>query len=177
MLKEIEGNMLTGTYISMAANRVSYVFDFQGPSYTCDSACSSSLYALIHAFNDLKNGIIDYALVGATQVGIDPKHSELFTKLNMMSSNGKLMAFNVERDGYVRSDAVVSFLLQRESDCKRAYTILLGGRTMCEGYKKEGITFPSFEGHIQLLNNTYKHFEINPDEVTYFEAHGTGKTC
>lgn len=159
----------------MAANRISYTFDFQGPSHTCESACSSSLYAVVHALNDLKNGVVDYALVGSTHLILNPYQSKEFAKLNMTSPEGVLKAFSADRDGYVRSEAVVAFLLQKENNCKRAYAIVAGGRTNSDGYKKEGISFPSFERHITLLEDTYNYFKINPDDVSYFEAHGTGK--
>lgn len=172
-----DGNYLAGTYLAMAANRISYVFDFHGPSYTCDSACSSSLYAFVHAFNDLNSGIIDYALVGATQLNLNPNLSMEFAKLNVTSPEGMLKTFSADRSGYVRSEAVVAFLLQKKTNCKRAYALVAGGRTNSDGYKKEGISFPSFERHIALLEDTYSHFKINRDDVTYIEAHGTGKKC
>lgn len=172
---ESDANYIGASYLSMAANRTSYIFDFRGPSYTCDTACSSSLYAFINALNDLNSGRIDYAVVGGCQLTFHPYYLAALEKLNMTSPKGMLRAFSAERDGYVKSEAIIAILLQRENNCKRAYAIVAGGGTNSDGYKKEGISFPSYEGQLNLMSDIYTHFELNPDDVTYFEAHGTGK--
>lgn len=159
----------------MAANRTSYAFDFRGPSYTCDTACSSSFYAFVNALHDLNSGRIDYALVGGCQLTFHSYFLSALEKLNMTSSKGMLRAFSSERDGYIKSEAIIAMLLQKENNCKRAYAIVAGGGINSDGYKKEGISFPSYESHVKMLSDIYTQFHINPDDVTYFEAHGTGK--
>lgn len=171
---ETEGNYVLGTYVSMAANRISFTFDFKGPSYTCDTACSSSIYAFVNAVNDLNSGIVDYALVGTTHINFDPNLSLEYHKLNLTSLGGISKSFNANRDGFARSEGVAAVLLQKRKDCRRAYAIVVAARANSDGYKKEGITFPSAEGHSGLLKETYENFKINPNDVTYFEAHGTG---
>lgn len=169
------GYLLQGTYLSMAANRISYAFDFQGPSYICDTACSSALYAAVQAFNDLNHGIVDYAIVGCAHIFSLPHQAIEFGRLNMLSPEGFARPFCVERDGYARSEAVVAILLQRRNTCRRAYATIVGGGTNADGYKKEGISFPSPEAHYNLMEDIYRDFRLNPDDITYFEAHGTGK--
>lgn len=169
---ESDANHIVASYLSMAANRTSYIFDFRGPSYTCDTACSGSLYAFINALNDLNSGRIDYAIVGGCQLNFHSYYLTVLEKLNMLSSKGMLRSFCTERDGYVKSESVMVLLLQKENNCRRAYA---GGGTNSDGYKKEGISFPSYDANLQLLNDIYTQFAINPEDVSYFEAHGTGK--
>lgn len=170
-----DGYYIPGICLAMAANRVSYSFDFKGPSYSCDSACSSSLYAIIHAVNDLNNGLIDYALVGATNLIFDTRQSKDFLKLHMISQEGYSKPFSAERNGFARSEAVVAIFLQKSNNCRRVYATIAGGLAISEGYKKEGISFPAYEAHLNLMQKVYGKFNINPDEVTYFEAHAAGK--
>lgn len=174
-MMKTDGYYAQATFTSMAANRVSYAFDFRGPSFICDAACSTSFYALAHAFNDLNNGTVDYAVVGASHLCFSPHQTSEFCKMGMLSEEGFSKPFSVNRDGFVRSEAVVSLFLQRHHNSRRTYAGILGVKTNCDGYKTEGITFPSYQCHLRLLQELYRDFEINPDRVTYFEAHATGK--
>lgn len=170
-----DSNYMRGTTVSMAANRISYSFDFRGPSYICNSACSSSIYALTQAFNDLRHGVVDYALVGGTHFCTSAFDTSEFQRLNVISTEGVSKTFSADRNGYVRSEGVVSLFIQKAKDCRRAYATVIGTGTNCDGYKKEGISFPSYEVHVDLLKNVYNDFNISPNDVTYFEAHGTGE--
>lgn len=174
MLKT-EGYYLQGHYLGLIANRTSYAFDFRGPSYVCDTACSSTLSVLVNAISDLKNGIIDSAVVAGTHLNLLPYATMEFSKLNMLSSEGYCRSFSSKRDGYCRSEAVVSFFIQLKNNCRRSYATIAGARMNVDGYKKEGISFPSYKAHLQLMEDVYRDFDIDPNNVTYFEAHGTGK--
>lgn len=173
--KNPEGYMNQSITTCMAANKVSFVFDFKGPSYVCDTACSTSYTAMVCAFNDLRAGIVEHAIVGATHVLFDPYSTLDFHKFGMLSPEGICKTFNSERNGFVRSEAVVSIFLQKRKNCRRLYATLLGGKINTDGYKKEGITLPSMEAHLCLMKETFADFNIDPSEVTYFETHGTGK--
>ena len=63
----------TGTGIAIMSNRISYVFDLKGPSLTLDTGCSGSLVALHQACNSVRNGEVDQALVGGTNLILDPE--------------------------------------------------------------------------------------------------------
>lgn len=173
-MMKTEGYYLYGVSLSMAANRISYSFDLQGPSYICDTACSSSIYAFVQAFNDLQNGLVDNAIVGSTHITFIPHDTIEFSKLNMLSPEGYCRPFSSERNGYVRAEGVIACLLQKKSNARRWYATAAGGRINSDGYKKEGISFPSYEAHINLLQDVYNDFNLNCDHVTYVEAHGTG---
>lgn len=159
---------------AMAANKVSFTFDFKGPSFICDTACSSSYHALICALNDFRLGIIENAVVGSTHLVFEPHGTVEFLRHEMLAPDGKCKSFSTKRNGFARSEAVVSIFIQKRNNCRRIYANILGGGINADGHKREGICNPSMEGHFNLLKNTYNHFNINPEEVNYFEAHGTG---
>jgi len=77
-------------------------------------------------------------------------------------------------DGFVRGETVACLFLQRKPDAKRIYATILHSRTNIDGYKKMGAFFPSSECQRDLLVTTYKEANIDPLEVNFFEAHGTG---
>ncbi|KAI8442467.1 hypothetical protein MSG28_005966 [Choristoneura fumiferana] len=170
----IQGYVLTGCQRAMFANRVSYTFDFKGPSYVVDTACSSSTYALVHAAADIRAGKCDAAIVAGASLDLLPATSLSFHRLNMLSPEGRCAAFDAAGCGYVRSEAIVTVLLQRRRDCRRLYCTVRGAGTNSDGYKAQGITYPKGAIQRQLAQETFKEAHLRPQDVAYFEAHGTG---
>ncbi|KAI8423492.1 hypothetical protein MSG28_012606 [Choristoneura fumiferana] len=170
----IQGYGLTGCQRAMFANRVSYTFDFKGPSYVVDTACSSSTYALVHAAADIRAGKCDAAIVAGASLDLLPAYSLSFHRLNMLSPEGRCAAFDAAGCGYVRSEAIVTVLLQRRRDCRRLYCTVRGAGTNSDGYKAQGITYPKGAIQRQLAQETFKEAHLRPQDVAYFEAHGTG---
>lgn len=170
----VNGYGLTGCARAMFANRVSFTFDFKGPSYAADTACSSSLYAMSQAFADLKAGHCDAAIVAGAGIILKPTMSLQFKRLGMLSAEGKCKAFDETGAGYVRSDGCVVILMQKASQARRVYSTVLNVRTNTDGNKEQGITFPDGKMQNRLIRETYNEIGLNPADVTYVEAHGTG---
>lgn len=170
----VNGYGLTGCARAMFANRVSFTFDFKGPSYAADTACSSSLYALSQAFADMKNGHCDSAIVAGVGIILKPTMSLQFKRLGMLSAEGMCKAFDESGAGYVRSDGCVTILLQKASQARRIYSTILNVRTNTDGGKELGITFPDGKMQNRLIRETYEEIGLNPADVVYVEAHGTG---
>lgn len=91
----VNGYGLTGCCRAMFPNRVSYTFDFNGPSYAIDTACSSSLFALSQALHAIKSGQCEAAVVGGVNLLLKPTNSLQFHKLSMLSPQGMCKAFDV----------------------------------------------------------------------------------
>ncbi|ELU07161.1 hypothetical protein CAPTEDRAFT_216526 [Capitella teleta] len=172
--EKITGYELTGCARSMFANRLSFFFDFKGPSYVIDTACSSSLLALNHALQSIRAGQCDSAVVGGCNLCLKPQTCLQFQNLNMLSPEGSCKSFDSKANGYCRSEAVVCVFLQREVSAKRIYATLVHSNTNCDGNKEQGVTFPSGDLQKQLLKSVYAEAGINPAHVSYVEAHGTG---
>lgn len=171
---QINGYGLTGCCRAMFPNRVSYTFDFNGPSYAVDTACSSSLVAFQQAVSAIKTGQCDSAIVGGVNLLLKPTSSLQFHRLNMLSQQGMCKAFDASGNGYVRSEAAVVVFLQKASAAKRVYATILGAKCNTDGHKEQGITFPSGSMQNRLIRETYAEIGINPHDVSYVEAHGTG---
>ncbi|CAH2098691.1 unnamed protein product [Euphydryas editha] len=159
---------------SMLANRISYWLGVTGPSYAVDTACSSTLYALEHAFKAIRNGHCDAAIVGGSSLCLDPHVSYQFSKLGVLSPDGSCKSFDNNANGYARSETVGVCFLQKAKDSRRVYAQVLYAKTNCDGYKEQGITYPA--GNIQklLLSEFYEECGVPPNSLEYIEAHGTG---
>ncbi|XP_030317388.1 fatty acid synthase [Calypte anna] len=172
--EELLGYSMTGCQRGMFANRISYFYDLTGPSLTIDTACSSSLIALENAYKAIRHGQCSAALVGGVNLLLKPNTSVQFMKLGMLSPEGACKAFDASGNGYCRSEAVVIVLLTKRSMAKRIYATIVNAGTNTDGFKEQGVTFPSGEMQQQLISSLYRESGISPEEVEYVEAHGTG---
>ncbi|CAB3365146.1 Hypothetical predicted protein [Cloeon dipterum] len=172
--EQVNGYGLTGCCRAMFPNRISYTFDFSGPSYAIDTACSSSLFALQQAVSAMRTGQCDAAIVGGVNLLLKPTCSLQFHRLGMLSPQGMCKAFDASGNGYVRSEAAVVIYLQKASVSKRVYATVVNARTNTDGNKEQGITFPSGAMQKRLITETYAEAGVSPSEVVYVEAHGTG---
>ncbi|XP_071572226.1 fatty acid synthase-like [Temnothorax nylanderi] len=92
----------------------------------------------------------------------------------VLSSNGYCKPFDEEGARYMHSDTVAVVYLQKAKNARRIYATLVHGKINCDGFKEEGITFPSVEKQKILLDEFYKECGISPNELSYMEAHATG---
>ncbi|XP_063987869.1 fatty acid synthase-like [Diachasmimorpha longicaudata] len=169
-----DGLGMSGTSKSMLANRLSRWLGVKGPSYNVDSACSSSLYAMDHAYSAIKTGLCDDALVCSSNLCLYPNISIQYARLGVLSPDGHSKSFDNSANGYVRSEAIVVTYLQKAVNAKRIYASVIHVKTNCDGFKPQGIAFPSSQMQSQLLKDCYKECKMSPSSIAYFEAHGTG---
>ncbi|GLH14333.1 Uncharacterized protein GBIM_18688 [Gryllus bimaculatus] len=141
---QLSGFGLTGCSRAMLANRISYWLGAKGASCTKDTACSSSMYAFYEAFEAIRNGHIDCALVGGTNLTLHPYMSLQFSRLG------------------------------RAKDARRVYATVVNAAVNCDGFKEQGITYPSGQAQAELMRDTCRGAGVDPASVAYVEAHGTG---
>ncbi|MEJ2694066.1 MAG: SDR family NAD(P)-dependent oxidoreductase, partial [Candidatus Thiodiazotropha sp.] len=101
-----------GFSYSSIANRVSYVFNFNGPSMALDTMCSSSLTALHLACESIRRGECEYAVAGGVNLSIHPYKYVLLSRSDFVSSDGRCRAFGEGGDGYVPGEGVGAVLLK-----------------------------------------------------------------
>ncbi|XP_071447989.1 fatty acid synthase-like [Hetaerina americana] len=171
---QINGFGITGCSRAMLANRISYWLGITGPSYCVDTACSSSMYALEHAYRAIQDGRCDAALVGGCNLTLHPYISMQFSRLGVLSADGRCKSFDEKADGYCRSETIAMIFLQKSTNARRIYATVVHAKTNCDGYKEQGITYPSGRIQRQLLQEFYNECNVNPGSLGYLEAHGTG---
>lgn len=171
---KIDGYALFGCSRSMFSNRVSYSLDLHGPSFTVDTACSSTMTALNQAVLALRSGQCEAAIVGGTNLLLRPTTSLNFSRLGLLSDDGKCKPFDSDGRGYVRSETVGVCFLQWASQARRVYAKVVHVKANSDGHKMDGISFPSGKLQEQLMREIYAEAQVDPRKVTYVEAHGTG---
>jgi acyl transferase domain-containing protein len=171
--------MVTGTSSALNANRISYFFDWNGPSLTVDTACSSSLVALHQAVLGLRSGESRIACVCGSNLLLGPELFISAANLHMLSARSRMWDNSAE--GYARGDGFATVLLKRLSDAIRdgdnIEAVIRETGVNSDGRTK-GITMPSSDAQAALIRETYQKSGLNPtkdvDRCQYFEAHGTG---
>src|SRR5262245_35715965 len=169
---------ITGTASSIIANRVSYFYDFRGPSVAIDTACSSSLVAAHQGVQALRAGEADVAIVGGVNALITPLVTVGFDEVGgVLAPDGRIKSFSQDADGYARSEGGGMLVLKRLSDARRdgdeIYAVIAGSAVNHDG-RSNGLLAPNPDAQAAVLRKAYKNAGINPREVDYIEAHGTG---
>ncbi|MFT4085536.1 MAG: polyketide synthase Pks13 [Gordonia sp. (in: high G+C Gram-positive bacteria)] len=168
---------LTGTATSIIANRVSYFFDFHGPSVAIDTACSSSLVAVHQAVGSLRSGESDVAVAGGVNLILTPAATVGFDTIGAVAKDGRIKAFSSDADGMVRSEGGGMFVLKRMADARRdgdrVLAVVSGSAVNSDG-RSNGIFAPNPEAQVEVLRSAYADAAIDPRNVDYVEAHGTG---
>jgi 8-amino-7-oxononanoate synthase len=168
---------LTGNVNCIAANRISYVFNFRGPSLAVDTACSSSLVAVHLACQSLWNQESTLALAGGVQVILSPDLSVSFSKAGLLSPDGRCKTFDAKANGYVRSEGAGVVLLkplsQAQKDGDPIYSVILGTAVNQDG-RSNGLSAPNPEAQEAVVREAYERAGVSPGQVQYVEAHGTG---
>nr|UQK84963.1 hypothetical protein [Archangium gephyra] len=163
--------------MSSLSGTVSYMFDLQGGSIPLDNACASSLTALHLACQALRNGECDQALVAGVNALLSPLHYVYFSRLQALSPTGHCHSFDKKADGYVPGEGVVSVLLKplaaaiRDGD--RIHAVIKGTAINHVGRSNNPYA-PRPELQTKLLREAWKNAGINPEDLSYIEAHGTG---
>ncbi|WP_166645331.1 non-ribosomal peptide synthetase [Photobacterium lutimaris] len=173
----IDAYTSTGSCHSITANRISYLLNLRGPSEPVDTACSSSLVAIIRAIEYIKKGECDCAIVGGVNALISPDYYISFNKAGMLSEDGKCKTFDENADGYVRGEGSAALILKpiskAEADNDTIYGVIKGS-AINHGGHANSLTAPNAQAQADLLTKAYSNAEIDPNTITYIEAHGTG---
>ncbi|XNR87713.1 amino acid adenylation domain-containing protein [Streptomyces sp. R-74717] len=166
----------TGTMMTMVSNRLSYCFDFRGPSLSIDTACSSSLVAVHLACQSLNNRETDLALAGGVLLHAAPQYTIAETKGGFLSPDGRSRTFDATANGYVRAEGVGIVALKRLDDAVRdgdpIHAVILGTGVNQDG-RTNGITVPSADAQVALIQRVCAGAGITPGALQYVEAHGT----
>lgn len=176
-MASIDAATATGNTMSIAANRLSFFYDLRGPSMAIDTACSSSLVAFHQACQAILSGDIDQAVTGGISLHMHPFGFMIFAKASMLSRTGRCQSFDQNGDGYARSEGGGLFLLkdydQALADGNPILAVVAASAVNTDG-RKSSLTLPSAEAQAALLKGIYAKVGIDPSQLDYLEAHGTG---
>lgn len=175
--KPIEAFTSTGASHCILCNRISYFFNWHGPSEPIDTACSSSLVAIHRAVQSIQNGDCDQAIAGGINIISSPLLFMAFGMAKMLSPDGQCKTFDKEANGYVRGEGVGTILLKplqkAEEDGDHIYGVIKG-TAINHGGRGNTLTAPSPELQANVIKRAYERAGFKSNTVGYIEAHGTG---
>ncbi len=167
----------TGGALSILANRLSYYYDFRGPSMAIDTACSSSLVSIHNAVRDLRNGDCKMAIAGGVNLIIAPETTIALSQAKMMAVDGRCKTFDDTANGYVRSEGAGLVLLKPLSEAQKDGDTILAvvkGSAINQDGKSNGLTAPNGLAQQDVIKSALQSANVKPSEVAYIESHGTG---
>ncbi|KAI0194522.1 putative polyketide synthase [Xylaria flabelliformis] len=171
----------TGAARSILSNRVSYSFDWHGPSISIDTACSSSLVAVHMALQTLRSGDSRMALACGTNLILGPENFIIESKLGMLSPDGRSRMWDQGANGYARGDGVAVLLLKTLKNALKDgdnIECIIRETGLNQDGATAGITMPSASAQTALIRKTYAKAGLDllhpQDWPQFFEAHGTG---
>lgn len=179
ILSSQKAGIFTGTGIahSIAANRISYFYDFKGPSFAVDTACSSSLVAMDQAYQSLNRHACDIVLVGGVNLLLSPYLFESFYKAGMLSPEGRCRTFSDDANGYVRGEGGGFIVLKRKADAlkdkNRIYCNLLSTAVNQDG-NTNNITAPNGKAQELVIREAISRAGLESNDINFIETHGTG---
>ncbi len=156
---------------------VSYKLNLTGPSVSVGTACSSSLVGVHLACQSLLAGECDIALAAGVSVKV-PQNETTLCPGEVVSPEGKCRTFDANAKGIVGGNGVGVVTLKRledaiaDRDC--IYAVIKGSAINNDGAMKVGYTAPSEMGQVKVLKAAQMTAEVEPETITYIEAHGTG---
>jgi zearalenone synthase (highly reducing iterative type I polyketide synthase) len=167
----------TGTSSTSVSNRVSWFFDFKGPSFTLDTACSSTMVAIHLAVQSLSIGESSAAVVGGTNLLLNPDMFMYLSNQHFLAKDGKSKAFDESADGYGRGEGASVVVLKRMADALAngdpIRAVIRSTAINQDGHTK-GLTLPSPDAQAALINHVYHKANLSMEQTRYIEAHGTG---
>ncbi|EJW76310.1 hypothetical protein WUBG_12781 [Wuchereria bancrofti] len=176
----------TGTNQSALAGRIAYWYNLKGPTMVIDTACSSFFSALIIACDNIRMGNCQAALVGAINIILNLKSTSVLANAQMLSKTGFCKVFDVDADGYVRSEGATMILIQgiSEKNYNLKNETLANYRNdvkftiECYGIRHNGrsnaLTVPNGLSEYELIRKVNKKRVVNRSTINWVEAHATG---
>ncbi|NEZ65371.1 SDR family NAD(P)-dependent oxidoreductase [Leptolyngbyaceae cyanobacterium CCMR0082] len=163
---------------SMMANRISYHFDFAGPSEMVNATCAGFAVALHRAFTAVRLGLIERAIVGAANLILLPDPFRILSEAGQLTAGSSVKSFGHGADGFLRAEGVGTILIERLSDAEAAgrsvYAVIKNASVNFNGQGGFSMAAPNIEAHAELIKACYREADIDPRRVAYVEAQGMG---
>ncbi|MFW6359168.1 MAG: type I polyketide synthase, partial [Chroococcales cyanobacterium] len=160
------------------STRVSYKLGLEGPGITIQSACSTSLVAVHLACQGLLSGECDMALAGGVSIQSFQKSGYLYQEGGILSPDGHCRTFDAQAKGTLSADGVGIVVLKRLEDAiadrDTIHAIIKGSAINNDGALKVSYTAPRIDTQAKVIEAAQLVAEVEPDTITYIEAHGTG---
>jgi acyl transferase domain-containing protein len=168
---------MTGNMHSALPGRLAHFYDWHGPCVSVESACATSLVAVMAAVTSLRTEECSLALAGAANLLLGPTPSHWLGAMHSLAPDGRCKAFGAGADGFGRGEGGGVVVLERLSDARRhgrrIHAVILGGAVGADG-KSAGFTAPNAKGQRMVMTRALANAGVGAQEVGFVETHGTG---
>jgi iturin family lipopeptide synthetase A len=160
--------------------RISFKLNLKGPSFSINTACSTSLVTVHLASRALLMGECDMALAGGVSINPQVPRGYTYQQGMILSPDGRCRAFDEKAAGTVFGNGSGVVVLKRlkyaVADGDHIYAVVIGTAINNDGIRKVGFTAPSIDGQVEVIKAVHQITRVNPETITYVEAHGTATT-
>lgn len=157
-----------------AASHVSMEFNLKGPSFTVSTACASSNHAMAQAFAMVRSGMSTAMITGGSESMLCFGGVKAWEGLRVMSKDA-CRPFSANRNGMVQGEGAAIFVFEEYEHARaRGADILAEVSGFAMTSDAADIVMPSKHGAGRAIAGALKDARINPEEVGYINAHGTG---
>ena len=157
----------------MIANRVSYEYDFKGPSMVIKTGCSASLVGLHEACRALQSRDCNAAIVAGTSLIMGPFTTAAMTEEGILSPEGSCKSFNAAADGFARGEAINAVYIKRLDDAIKdgnpIRAVIRNTGTNSDG-RSQGLMAPNGKSHEALMRKIYLDAGLNPRDTAFVEV-------
>jgi nodulation protein E len=163
--------------VNAAASQVSMMCGLRGPSFAVASACASSTHAIGLAYQMLRSGIAQAAVAGGVEACISYGAIKGWEAMRVMAPD-KCRPFSKDRKGMIIAEGAAAVVLETEQDARKRGADILG-EVVGFGMSADArdITAPDVNGMVRALKAALDDARLNPGDVQYVNAHGTGTTA
>ncbi len=159
------------------ATKTAYLYNLKGPAINVQTACSTSLVAVSQACTSLLGYESDMCVAGGVTIIVPQEMGYLYQEGAIVSPDGHCKPFDMDSKGTVFGNGVGTVILKRLKDAiednDRIYSVIRGWAVNNDGNQKVGFTAPAVEGQYTAIKMAQSFGDINADEISYIEAHGT----
>ena len=157
-----------------AASHVSMEFNLRGPSFTVSTACASSNHAMAQAFQMVHGGVAPVMVAGGTEAMLCFGGIKAWEGLRVMSKDA-CRPFSATRNGMVQGEGAAIYVFEAYDHAKaRGAEILAEVAGFAMSSDASDIVMPSRQGAARAIAGALKDAKLNPEDVGYINAHGTG---
>lgn len=171
-IAEPNAYLAAGTNNSTLAGRIAYWLNVHGPALTIDTACSSFASALASACECIRGGLCEMALVGAANIILNPQSTRVLQQAQMLSPKGICKVFDVDADGYIRSEGVGMVLIKKINPQEHFCGVKIIAYAMGHNGRSGGLTVPNGRSQFELISSAIRQTTLG--EISFVEAHATG---
>ncbi|MDX7986037.1 SDR family NAD(P)-dependent oxidoreductase [Xenorhabdus sp. 12] len=156
---------------------ISWKLGLEGPSFTLQTACSTSLVSVHQAVQSLLSGECDFAVAGGVSLLLPQQNGHLYQDGMLFSKDGQTRAFDQDATGSVFGSGLGAVVLRRAGDAiadnDPIWAILKGSAINNDGARKVGYTAPSVKGQAEVIRSALQMAELDAADLDFIECHGT----